>query len=113
MTIHYNVTAHVATVTLDRPESLNALDLDSLNALRAALAQARDDDDVRVIVLTGAGQKSFCVGADLKNTLPPATGSLKLWSARWPRITPILLLLPAILLTGELFQNEPHSIILR
>ncbi|MEI5999711.1 enoyl-CoA hydratase/isomerase family protein [Paraburkholderia bengalensis] len=73
MTIHYNVTAHVATVTLHRPESLNALDLDSLNALRAALAQARDDDDVRVIVLTGAGQKSFCVGADLKNTLPPAT----------------------------------------
>ena len=73
MTIHYSKSEHVAIVTLDRPEALNALDLDSLKALRAALATARDDDDVRVIVLTGAGSKSFCVGADLKNTLPPET----------------------------------------
>ena len=73
MTIHYSVSDHVATVSLDRPEALNALDLDSLKDLRAALAEARDDDDVRVIVLTGAGRKSFCVGADLKNTLPPST----------------------------------------
>ncbi|MBP0590637.1 enoyl-CoA hydratase/isomerase family protein [Paraburkholderia sp. LEh10] len=73
MTVHYSASNHVATVTLDRPEALNALDRDSLNALRAALAQARDDDDVRAIVLTGAGRKSFCVGADLKNTLPPST----------------------------------------
>jgi E-phenylitaconyl-CoA hydratase len=41
--------------------------------LREKLADARDDDDVRVIILTGAGTKSFCVGADLKNTLPPTT----------------------------------------
>ena len=73
MTIHYSIANHVATVSLDRPEALNALDLDSLNALRNALTAARDDDDVRVIVLTGAGRKSFCVGADLKNTLPPST----------------------------------------
>jgi E-phenylitaconyl-CoA hydratase len=73
MTIHYSVSNHVATVSLDRPEALNALDLDSLTELRAALATARDDDNVRVIVLTGAGRKSFCVGADLKNTLPPST----------------------------------------
>ncbi|AUT70465.1 enoyl-CoA hydratase/isomerase family protein [Paraburkholderia hospita] len=73
MTIHYSVSDHVATVSLDRPEALNALDLDSLKDLRVALAEARDDDDVRVIVLTGAGRKSFCVGADLKNTLPPST----------------------------------------
>jgi E-phenylitaconyl-CoA hydratase len=73
MTIHYAVSNHIATIALDRPEALNALDLDSLRELRAALSAARDDDDVRVIVLTGAGHKSFCVGADLKNTLPPAT----------------------------------------
>jgi E-phenylitaconyl-CoA hydratase len=73
MAIHYAVSNHVATVTLDRPEALNALDLGSLRELRAVLADARDDDDVRVIVLTGAGTKSFCVGADLKNTLPPST----------------------------------------
>ena len=73
MAIHYAVSNHVATVTLDRPEALNALVLGSLRELRAVLADARDDDDVRVIVLTGAGTKSFCVGADLKNTLPPST----------------------------------------
>ena len=59
MTIHYSVSDHVATVSLDRPEALNALDLDSLKDLRAALAEARDDDEVRVIVLTGSGRKSF------------------------------------------------------
>lgn len=72
MTIHYEVDGHVAVVTLDRPEALNALDLDSLRDLRARLAEARDDDAVRVIVLTGAGVKAFCVGADLKRTLPPS-----------------------------------------
>ncbi|WP_109481424.1 enoyl-CoA hydratase-related protein [Paraburkholderia sp. C35] len=72
MTIHYSVSEHVATVSLDRPEALNALDLDSLQTLRATLEAARDDDDVRVIILTGTGRKSFCVGADLKNTLPPS-----------------------------------------
>jgi E-phenylitaconyl-CoA hydratase len=52
MTIHYTVSEYVATVTLDRPEALNALDLESLKELRAVLAAARDDDDVRAIVLT-------------------------------------------------------------
>jgi E-phenylitaconyl-CoA hydratase len=73
MTIHYSTSEHVALVTLDRQDALNALDLDSLRALRAALSTARDDDDVRVVILTGGGEKSFCVGADLKSTLPPQT----------------------------------------
>jgi E-phenylitaconyl-CoA hydratase len=71
MTIHYTVDGHVATITLDRPQALNALDVASLRELRAALTNARDDESVRAIVLTGAGTRAFCVGADLKNTLPP------------------------------------------
>jgi E-phenylitaconyl-CoA hydratase len=71
MTIHYTQEQHVAVVTLDRPQALNALDVASLKELRAALTRARDDDEVRAIVLTGAGERAFCVGADLKNTLPP------------------------------------------
>jgi E-phenylitaconyl-CoA hydratase len=71
MSIAYSVSHHIATIVLDRPEALNALDVPSLRELRAALVSARDDDEVRVIILTGAGEKSFCVGADLKNTLPP------------------------------------------
>jgi E-phenylitaconyl-CoA hydratase len=71
MAIHYTLEQQVAIITLDRPEALNALDLVSLKELRAALVQARDDEAVRAIVLTGAGERAFCVGADLKNTLPP------------------------------------------
>ncbi len=56
---------HVAMVTFNRPEKLNALNLEVRRALFAALAELRDDDDVRVVVLTGAGEKAFIAGADI------------------------------------------------
>lgn len=56
----------VATVTLNRPEQHNALSRELRTNLAAALEALQDDDDVRVIILTGAGEKSFCVGLDLK-----------------------------------------------
>lgn len=55
----------IATITLDRPEKLNALDAGHLLELRSQLSGASADPAVGVIVLTGAGTKSFCVGADL------------------------------------------------
>lgn len=62
----------IAIVTLNAPESLNALTIPDLLALRHQLRSLQDDDAVRCIVLTGAGDKAFCTGADLKNTLPPS-----------------------------------------
>jgi len=66
--VSFQVEDHVATVTIDRPEVMNAVDL----ATEAELIRIWEDierrDDVRVVVLTGAGEKSFCAGADLKNT---------------------------------------------
>jgi 2-(1,2-epoxy-1,2-dihydrophenyl)acetyl-CoA isomerase len=62
--IDYVVTDEVATITLDRPEALNALTVAMKLALLDALQQARTDDNVRAIVLTGAG-RAFCVGQDL------------------------------------------------
>jgi enoyl-CoA hydratase len=56
----------VAVVTVDRPEALNALDLPTLTELRGRLLELRDDDSVRVVVLTGAGEKAFVAGADIK-----------------------------------------------
>jgi enoyl-CoA hydratase len=60
------IQGHVALVTLNRPEQMNALSA----PLRAALVETFDrldrDDDVRVAVLTGAGQRAFCAGLDLK-----------------------------------------------
>jgi enoyl-CoA hydratase/carnithine racemase len=55
----------VATVTLNRPEQRNPLSSGMLRDLRAALAWCRDDAGVRVVVLTGAGDRAFCAGADL------------------------------------------------
>lgn len=55
----------IATITLDRPEKLNALDVPHLIDLRAQLSRASEDPEVGVIVVTGSGTKSFCVGADL------------------------------------------------
>ena len=57
--------AHVATITIDREARRNALSWEVIRELRAAVAEAKADDDVRVVVLTGAGEKAFCAGADL------------------------------------------------
>lgn len=61
----YEVEDGVATVTLNRPDQRNALNGELLASLVEAMKQARDDDDVRSVVLTGAGEKVFCAGADL------------------------------------------------
>lgn len=57
---------HVLLVTLNRPAARNAVDADVAARLSAALDLAEDDADVRCVVLTGAGDKAFCAGADLK-----------------------------------------------
>jgi enoyl-CoA hydratase len=61
----YDVSDGVATVTLNRPDQRNALNGQLLAELVDAMRRVRDDDDVRCVVLTGAGDKAFCAGADL------------------------------------------------
>jgi len=56
----------VATVVVDRPDAMNALDVATLTELRDQLTGQRDDDGVRVVVLTGAGDRAFIAGADIK-----------------------------------------------
>jgi enoyl-CoA hydratase/carnithine racemase len=55
-----------ATITLNRPKVYNCLNLETLRELGAALQDASWDDHVAVIILTGAGEKAFCTGADMK-----------------------------------------------
>ncbi|MFE9576267.1 enoyl-CoA hydratase [Nocardia sp. NPDC006044] len=57
---------HIALVTLNRPERMNAMAFDVMIPLREALEEVSADNDIRVVVLTGAGQ-GFCSGADLQN----------------------------------------------
>lgn len=55
----------IATVTINRPKALNALNTDTLRELKAAVLQADSDDAVKVIIVTGAGEKAFVAGADI------------------------------------------------
>src|SRR5215207_2957887 len=61
----YKASNGVATVTLNRPEQRNALSNLMLGELVDAMKRVRDDDEVRAVVLRGAGEKVFCAGADL------------------------------------------------
>ena len=63
--VRYEVADGVATVTLNDPEKRNMLSAPMLAELVAAMRAARDDEAVRAVVLTGAGEKAFCAGADL------------------------------------------------
>jgi len=61
----YEVDAGVATITINRPERRNALSWTVMSELRHAFETARADASVRVVTLTGSGDKAFCAGADL------------------------------------------------
>lgn len=65
-----DVTGRRATLTLNRPDQRNPLSGGMLTDLLAAFTWARGEDDVRVVVLTGAGDKAFCAGADLSSFNP-------------------------------------------
>jgi len=62
----FSVEGHIATLTLNRPDRLNAISMPMLERLSELLVQCDRDPDVRVIVLTGAG-RGFCSGLDLKD----------------------------------------------
>lgn len=66
MAIHYEATERIATVTIDRPDARNSMDLATLDALKAAMARADTDEDVDVVILT-AGGSVFSAGLDLKS----------------------------------------------
>jgi E-phenylitaconyl-CoA hydratase len=66
MAVRYELENHIATITYDRPEALNAIDGDMRRDLNAAFARFRDEEDAWVAIVTGAG-KAFCVGADMKD----------------------------------------------
>ena len=71
MSVEYEVKGHVAIITLNRPEAMNALDPETQTLLAKIYQTIREDDNVRVVILTGAGDRAFCAGADLKKTMPP------------------------------------------
>ena len=84
MTVLYDKTGPVATLTLNRPEVINAFDVQMRDDLYAALESVRDDPDVAAIIIAGAGERGFCAGADLTEfgTAPSQTVARQV---RWER----------------------------
>jgi 2-(1,2-epoxy-1,2-dihydrophenyl)acetyl-CoA isomerase len=74
-TLRFAVADHVATITLDRPEALNALTIALKTELLGALRRVGRDRSIRAVVLTGAG-RAFCAGQDLKERLGPGVPPL-------------------------------------
>lgn len=81
MSVRYQVADHVATVTLARPDVMNAIDLATEAELQRIWSDLEQRRDVRVIVLTGDGERAFCVGADMKN---PSMRGVDYWAASRP-----------------------------
>lgn len=84
MTVIYEKSGPVATLTLNRPEVINAFDVQMRDDLYAALEAVRDDPDVASIIIAGAGERGFCAGADLTEfgTAPSQTVARQV---RWER----------------------------
>src|SRR5271166_5708336 len=66
-TIRYSVEDHVALLTYDRPDQRNAINRQMNSELQHAWERFRDDDDAFVLVITGAGEMTFCAGWDLQD----------------------------------------------
>ena len=79
-TIRYEVAEHIATLTLARPEKLNAVGRQMIAELQDALERADADDEVRVVIVTGEG-RAFCAGADM------SAGATTFTSPKWQALT--------------------------
>jgi enoyl-CoA hydratase/carnithine racemase len=75
----------VLTITLDRPERLNALNSELRTALCGQLLGAAEDRQIRAIVITGAGDRAFCAGQDLTESASLSAGAGPEWMAGWRR----------------------------
>jgi enoyl-CoA hydratase len=73
MTVIYEKRDHIALITINRPQARNSFDLETAGRLAKAWLNFRDDPNLWVAIVTGAGDKDFCVGADLKNFVPAVT----------------------------------------
>ena len=80
MSIDLEVSAEgIALITINRPERLNAMDAEHYQALSQAWCTVRDDRAIRVAIVTGAGEKSFTTGADIKSFLTAPTELSEMW----------------------------------
>jgi hypothetical protein len=82
MPILFDVKDHVARVTIDRPDVLNAIDAASERELQNIWSEIENNRDVRCVVLTGTGERAFSTGADMKGG--SGASGLEYWARRAP-----------------------------
>jgi enoyl-CoA hydratase/carnithine racemase len=92
----------IATITVNRPDKMNALNAEVRVSLAMAFEQVRQDDDVRVVILTGSGDKAFVAGADIAEfkgapaVTRPATSASPATRPSWVSPRPIWASSPAV-----------------
>ncbi|MFN0163095.1 MAG: enoyl-CoA hydratase/isomerase family protein [Burkholderiales bacterium] len=79
MPIDFVIEDRIALITINRPERRNALDEEHYHLLSEAWARVRDDAGIRAAVVTGAGDRAFCAGADIKSLLPNPVPLSEMW----------------------------------
>ncbi len=79
MAIDFHLEDGVALITINRPDRLNAMDAEHYKGLSDAWARVRDDEAVRVAIVTGAGERSFTTGADIKSFVAAPPGLEEMW----------------------------------
>jgi enoyl-CoA hydratase len=84
----------VAVVTIDRQEALNALDVETLTALRDALGELAEDESAHAVVLTGAGDRAFVAGADIKYMAGLSRDEARKWGGLGHEATLLLEVMP-------------------
>jgi crotonobetainyl-CoA hydratase len=82
MPVHFTIADHVARVTIDRPEVLNAVDAATERELETIWLQIENDRDICAVVLTGGGERAFCTGADMKGG--SGASGLEYWAMARP-----------------------------
>ena len=70
MPVRYELERHIATITIDRPDALNSIDLETLTAFSEATGRLEGDAEAWIGSITGAGNRAFSAGADLRSTIP-------------------------------------------
>ena len=82
MSIDVQVADRIAVITINRPERLNALDAEHYAALSRAWERVRDEEEINVAVITGAGERSFSTGADIRSFLPDPADLTRFWQTQ-------------------------------
>lgn len=80
MTVHYEIVEHVAQVTIDRPELLNAVDQATEDEMQRIWREIEGRSDIWCVVLTGAGERCFSSGADVQEAVKSGRSGFEYWS---------------------------------